>query len=245
MPKQRYAQIYQTLKERIEKEDYPFQDLLPSENQLTQEFGCSRNTVRRAIAGLIDNGYVQSMQGKGVRNIYQPSDTVSFFSGEIETFREACRRNGMSYQTKVVSFDEVTVDSDLSRRTGFDIGEDLYYILRIHVIDGTPLILNHNYFLKKIAEGLTKEIAEDSVYNYLENTLDVNIVTAKRIITVDKITALDQKYLPISADDYNCVAVMTSHTYDSDGILFEHTESRHLPEHFRFTTTAVRSGNLR
>jgi len=31
---------------------------------------------------------------------------------------------------------------------------------------------------------LTKEIAEKSIYDYLENTLGVSIVTSKRIMTV-------------------------------------------------------------
>lgn len=33
---------------------------------------------------------------------------------------------------------------------------------------------------------------------------------------------------------------MTSQTYNSEGILFEHTESRHHPAIFRFQDNAVR-----
>lgn len=240
MPKQRYAEIYNILKTRIESEELPFQAMLPSENELTKEFNCSRNTVRRAISELVDDGYVQSMQGKGVRCIYHPSEAISFYSNEIETLREACARNGLHYATKVMQFKEYAVDEELSKRTGFTVGEEVYYILRVQLIEDEPLILNHNYFLKSVAEGLTEEIAAMSIYDYLENTLGVNIVSAKRIITVDKITDIDKQYLNISPEDYNCVAVMTNHTFDSNGTLFEHTESRHLPTHFRFSTTAVR-----
>lgn len=60
------------LKKRIEAQDYPYQSLLPSENTLLEEYACSRNTVRRAIAELTNDGYVQAMQGRGVRVIYQP-----------------------------------------------------------------------------------------------------------------------------------------------------------------------------
>ena len=54
--------IYRSIKKRIEAQDYPYQSLLPSENTLIEEYDCSRNTVRRAIAELIADGYVQSMQ---------------------------------------------------------------------------------------------------------------------------------------------------------------------------------------
>ena len=240
MPRARYKDLYFILKERIEEKEYQFGEMLPSENELTEEFDCSRNTIRRALAGLIELGYVQAMQGKGVRCIYHAEEGVSFFSNEIETFREAAIRNHLSYETKVVHFEECLVDEVLARESGFPVGEEVYYIQRVHVIDEKPLIFNHNYFLARVAEGLTAEVASVSVYDYLENTLGVKIVNSKRVITVDRITALDKKYLLLSPKEYNCLAVITSVTFDGDGTLFEYTQSRHLPQYFSFSTTAVR-----
>ena len=81
MPKAKYEGIYHSIKKRIEAQDYPYQSLLPSENTLIEEYACSRNTVRRAIAELIADGYVQSMQGRGVRVIYQPVGKTTFTIG--------------------------------------------------------------------------------------------------------------------------------------------------------------------
>ena len=50
MPKAKYDQIYRDLKEKIETEVYSYQEMLPSEHMLVREYGCSRNTVRRALA---------------------------------------------------------------------------------------------------------------------------------------------------------------------------------------------------
>ena len=79
MPKAKYEGIYRSIKRRIEAQDYPYQSLLPSENTLIEEYDCSRNTVRRAIAELTADGYVQSMQGRGVRVIYQPVGKTTFY----------------------------------------------------------------------------------------------------------------------------------------------------------------------
>ena len=100
---------------------------------------------------------------------------------------------------------------------------------------------NHNYFLKESVPGLTKEIAENSIYQYLENTLRMTIVNSKRIMTVEKMTQIDEKYLKMNADDYNCMAVVSSQTYNSNGVMFEYTQSRHRPDYFRFYDNAVRS----
>lgn len=238
MPKAKYAEIYKDLKNRIETGTYEFQELLPSENTLIQEYDCSRNTIRRAIGALVSDGYVQTMQGKGVRNIFQPAMQTSFTIGGIETFKESAIRNNQTARTEVLHFVELTVDPKIASRTGFSVGDEIYYLQRLHFLDGKALILNHNYFLKSVAKNLTKEIAEKSIYDYLENELHVSIVTSKRIMTVEKMTQIDEKYLELG--DYNCLAVISSHTYNSDGIMFEYTQSRHRPDYFCFQDNATR-----
>lgn len=61
----KYAQLVQTLQRRIESGDYPPGSLLPSENQLIQEFGVSRPTVVAALRVLREQGWIESQQGKG------------------------------------------------------------------------------------------------------------------------------------------------------------------------------------
>lgn len=238
MPKAKYAEIYRDLKTKIENGDYEFQELLPSENNLILTYGCSRNTIRRAVSALVTDGYVQTMQGKGVRNIFQPTMQTSFTIGGIETFKESAARNNQAAKTEVLCLTELTADKKISAKTGFPIGAKLYYLQRLHYLDGKALILNHNYFLQDVVVNLTKEIAENSIYEYLENVLHISIVTSKRIMTVEKMTEIDEKYLDLG--DYNCLAVVSSQTYNSDGIMFEYTQSRHRPDYFRFQDNATR-----
>ena len=242
MPKSKYETIYKDLKLKIESGDFPQGELLPSENSLIPVYGCSRNTLRRAIARLVTDGYVQTIQGKGVRNIYIPVEQASYAIGDIETFKESSIRNKRAGSTRVLQFVELTADERLSANTGFPAGSQLYYIQRVHSLDGKPLILNHNYFLKSAVPGLTPEIAARSIYEYLETVLRMTIVNSKRVITVEKITEIDEKYLELNVNDYNCLAVITSHTYNSDGVMFEFTQSRHRPDYFRFQDNALRRG---
>ncbi|MDD3402755.1 MAG: trehalose operon repressor [Hespellia sp.] len=238
MPSAKYDRIYDKLRERIENEVYKSQELLPSEHVLIEEFDCSRNTVRRAIKQLADDGYVQSIHGKGVRIIYQPYEQSEFMLSGIESLKEAVARNKKEYTTKVVCFAELMVDDKISKRTTFPIGTEVYYLQRVRYIEGEALIIDHNYFRRDIVKGLTPEIAEKSVYEYLEGPLGENIVTTKRKMTVERITEIDSKYLKLK--DYNCLAVVSSMTYNADGIMFEYTQSRHRPDCFTFYDQAQR-----
>lgn len=238
MPKAKFETIYKDLKQKIEGQEYPYQELLPSENTMVNIYDCSRNTIRRAVAELIEQGYVQSLHGKGIRVIYQPVDQTTFTIGGIESFKESAIRNQRNTHTKVVQFAEITADQRIAGRTGFPVGSELYYIQRVRYLEEKALILDINMFLKSTVPGLTKEIAERSIYEYIEDELGMAIITSKRRMTVERATEIDEKYLELN--DYNCLAVITSQTYNADGVMFEYTRSRHRPDYFCFQDTATR-----
>ena len=238
MPKAKYDIIYKDLKRKIETEEYSFKEFLPSENTLVTEYNYSRNTIRRAMADLIKEGYVQAIQGKGVVNIYQPIEQSTFKIGSIESFKESAIRNNQTYSTKVIKFEYITANNKIEKATGFEEGTELIYIQRLHYFDGKSLIINHNYFLRELMPDLSIEIAEKSIYEYIENTLNINIVTSKRIMTVEKMNNTDKEYIDLK--DYNCLAVISSQTYNDDGVMFEYTQSRHRPDYFKFTDIATR-----
>lgn len=240
MPKSKYFDIYTVIRRRIEDEQYT--DMLPSENELTLEFNCSRNTIRRAIQLLVSDGYVQSIHGKGVMVIYTPYSKEQYTLGKVESFSEAAVRNRTDTKTQVILFSELTVDERIRRRTGFENGVQIYYIQRVRYINGEAVIIDHNYFLKDIVKDLTEDIAKGSIYDYIENTLGINIVTTKRVFTVQKINEKDEKYLNLNG--CNCVAVVENYTYNSDGIMFEVTQSRHSPTYFEFHDVATRNNKI-
>ena len=69
----------------------------------------------------------------------------------------------------------------------------------------------------------------------------MQIITSKRRITVEHATARDENLLDM--DGYDCVAVVVNQTFNSDGMLFEYTQSRHQPDYFCFQDIATRKKN--
>lgn len=238
MPKAKYEEIYRSLKRKIEGGTYPFGELMPSESILVEVFECSRNTVRRAIAGLAEEGYVQPIHGKGVRVIYQPVERTAFTVGGIETFQETVERNHLSASTKVIAFRCCQADEALSQLSGFPVGTQVYYVERVRNLSGKPLILDINVFLASLVPNLTEEIAQSSVYAYIEQVLGMQIATSKRRITVEHATELDERVLELGS--YDCLAVISGQTFNADGVMFEYTQSRHQADYFCFLNTATR-----
>lgn len=241
MPKEKYEAIYRDLREKIEDETYAYGEFLPSENQLTEEYSCSRNTVRRALARLTQEGCIQPQHGRGVRVIYSPVPPAEFIIGGIESFAETAERNHLQTETHVDALTDLTCDERLSRRTGFPVGSELIYVRRVRFLDGVAAILDTNVFLREVTGPLTTSVAASSIYRYLEQDLGIKITTSRRRITSERATQADMRYLDL--DDFDFVSVVTGQTFDQKGRMFEYTQSRHRPDYFAFYDTAVRKHN--
>ncbi len=238
MPKSKYKDIYIDMKHKIESHEYEHEDLLPSENELIQIYDCSRNTIRRALALLTTEGYIQPIHGRGVRVIYMPHKEHDFISSGIEGLNQLATRNGFHVTNQVITFTEMIADERLSQKTDFEVGTDLYFIQRLRSLDGVPKMVDNTLLRKDLVPGLTKENLQGSLFHYIENEVGMPIRTVKRCVTVERTTPFDEKYLDL--DDYNCLAVITSHVFNNDGIQFEYTESRNRPDIFVFNSVITK-----
>ena len=63
--KAKYYIVMEAIKEQIDKGILKPKEKLPSENQLSEEYGISRHTIRKAIGILENEGYVIAKHGKG------------------------------------------------------------------------------------------------------------------------------------------------------------------------------------
>lgn len=61
----KYVLVMEHIKDYINSGQLKENDKMPSENKLTQQFGVSRHTVRKAIGNLVNEGWLYSVQGKG------------------------------------------------------------------------------------------------------------------------------------------------------------------------------------
>lgn len=239
MPQSKYEPIYRSIKGDIEAGVHRYGDYLPSENEYTQRFGCTRNTIRRALALLTSEGYLLPQHGRGVQVIYRPEDGRSLFTiGGIESFAEAAERSSRKTTTRVISFREITADEQISMMTGFDVGESLYYIERVRLLDRRAIIFDTNIFLMSETRGLQPKIAADSIYRYLENTLGMTITTSRRRVTAQRATEKDRELLDLG--DFDFILSVAGQVFNSRGIMFEYTESRHVPDQVCFVESAVR-----
>ena len=101
-----------------------------------------------------------------------------------------------------ITFKEIKCDKAISLITGFDVGEDLYYIERVRYLGKQAVIYDTNIFLISEAKGLTEDIARDSIYRYPEDTLGMTITTSRRRVTAELATERDHELLDLGHFDF-------------------------------------------
>lgn len=239
MPKAVFQEIYKAIKKDIESGTYPYESLIPSENELCQIFSCSRSSIRRALSQLTQEGYIQPMHGKGVRVIYSPAVDKHFATGPLESFKEVAQRRGFDARTETLVFETIVADEKLAQITGFRVGSSLLHLLRLRYAGQERVGTDESYYLSNTVEGLTPEKANNSIYDFLEKEAGLTIVTSKRRICVERASKQDKKYIDLH--NLAAVAVLRCNAYDSNGIMIEYTETRQNADFFQLENIATRT----
>ncbi|MTH53572.1 trehalose operon repressor [Bacillus mangrovi] len=236
MAKNKYQLVYDELLETIRGGKLEAGEVLPSENVLSDLYGASRETIRKALNLLAQNGHIQKIKGKG--SVVLDTQRMSFPVSGLVSFKELSQSFEAAAVTKVHQFALVKADDAIASQLTCGPNTEIWKIVRSREINGEKIILDKDYLDKRIVPYLSKEICENSIYEYLEGELGIKIGYAEKEITVEECTNEDRAYLDLR--DFQHVVAVKSYVYLDDTTLFQYTESRHRLDKFRFVDFARR-----
>ncbi|WP_085993445.1 trehalose operon repressor [Oceanobacillus senegalensis] len=231
----KYLSIYHDLAKKIQTNVCPKNTLLPSENELTTMYNTSRETIRKALNLLAQNGYIQKVRGKG--SVVLDLNKFSFPVSGIISYTELVDELGMSSQTIVKDLG-YTESEEIKNTLGEKKDEQIWHVTRVREINGEKVLLDKDYFNERIVPLLSKETCGGSIYKYIENELGLVISFAQKEIVVEEPTEEDREMLDL--EGYSNIVVIRSHVHLEDTTIFQYSESRHRPDKFRFVDFARR-----
>jgi len=233
---EKYLTIYQDLVNKINMKHWKDSKMLPSENELALKYEASRETIRKALDLLAQNGFIQKVRGKG--SIILDSEKFDFPVSGIVSFKELATSFDHTVKTIVNELSMVEANEGLQSKLSVSAKEPVWKVVRAREIASEKVILDIDYFNKDYVPYLTKEVCEDSIYEYLENELKLDISYARKEIVVEEPTSEDRELLDL--DGYSNIVVIRSMVHLDDTSLFQYTESRHRPDKFKFVDFARR-----
>lgn len=232
----KYLNIYNEVITKIEEGKIIPSTKLSSESEMMKEYNVSRDTIRKALNLLAQNGYIQKIKGKG--SFVLDINKYDFPVSGLISFKELSQKMGRKSKTVLSELQLIKSDEFLTEQLNLHKKDKVWKIVRVREIGNEKIILDKDFINANFVPSLTKEICEDSIYKYIEKKLKLEISFAKKVITVEEATKEDKELLDM--EKYNMVVVVKNHVYLNDASLFQYTESRHRPDKFRFVDFARR-----
>jgi len=159
---------------------------IPTEEDLCKSLGVSKITVRRAIDNLVFEGFLEKLQGKGTfvrqRVVHDGiSMKTTLFEGVF--LPGGGRENIKVVENKVVQ----GIPDDVIRRMGPVIDKDMYFLSRLKIAEGVPVLLNEIFIPLRVCP-LLKEWEPDgaSVFEFLREHADSKITKVFQTVEVGK-----------------------------------------------------------
>lgn len=185
----RYAEVADKLLARIQNGEIRVGDMLPTEAELVEFYGVSRNTVREAMRGLTQMGLIERRPGAGTTLIAaQPQRRYDQVSRTVDDLLQY----GNTTQLVIDNTALRTLGAKLAQELGLDVGQEVVHLhgRRFQPGQKSPLCLTDIYMLpqnKKLSAQLLD--VTQAVY------VIIKLLAPKAISQVDQV--LDAKNLGI------------------------------------------------
>lgn len=233
----KYKKVYADIKEKIEQNIWQANQEMPTENELMEIYSYSKDTIRKALSLLEMDGYIQKRQGRN--SIILDHNLVRKpFVSELKTVSELNRSAHHQVQTELTNLYIVQGQPEVMKELEVDEKTDLYRVSRVRTIDGERLEYEISYFDRRIVPYLSKEVAESSIYQYLEEELGLEISHSRREISFRFANEEEKSLLDLSG--YYMVVSVTSTTYLADGRPFQYGTITYRPDKVTFVSMAKR-----
>jgi GntR family transcriptional regulator len=216
----RYQQIAQVLRERIAVVGAGH--VLPSESDLSTEFGVSRVTVRRALETLRDERLVESRQGFGW---FAATAPLQQRLTQLDTIERQLEERGIHPQRQIIEFAFVTAPTHVADRLRCD---QVLRVKRVNRADGDPFAVVTVWCPAELGQHLSRHDVERRPFYEL---LGVALRGATQSIGAASASADDAALLevPIGSPVLRCERLTTS-TAGEPILLSEHIFPAHRTE---------------
>lgn len=220
----KYEYILNDLVKHIDNADYAPGSKLPTATELCELYGVSKITIKKVMDGLEALGMITRRRGAGTR-VKSAQRGVSRHLGwggptGITGTKTQFARQGIEVESHVHEFSVIEPPEDIANELNMDEGF-VYKIVRSRHANGLPICVEYTYMPIDLIPGITLDVLHDSIYQYIENTLGLDIDSAHTTIRATLPTPEECEWLGID-ENYPLLEVEQT-AFLADGRSFEYS----------------------
>ena len=212
IPMPLYFQVAESIRNKIAQNVYRQDEPIPTEIQLQEEYGVSRETVRKAVNDLVAEGLVEKVRGKGT---YVAGPKIVHRIGRIYGSAEEIIARGMIPETKFLEKTEFSPPESMRTEMGLNPSDLVVKVRRLRYANNKPVAILTSYLSADIVPGLAEtEFVNGSLYKTLEDVYHLVLYEADEVIEAASVGEQDADQLEIKEN--SPVLVVKRLTYLDD-----------------------------
>lgn len=167
-----YRKLAATLQHALEDGRYAVNAPLPAERELAASFNVSRDTVRKAIRLLEEQGVVYSDHGRGT---FAAPEAVRQMSRFLDSFTDDAIKRGALPGQRILALEPVAADLALASLLQLEAGAPLVRLRRLRLLDAAPVGLQDSWLHLPAGATIGRQQleAKGSLYRLLSEDLGV------------------------------------------------------------------------
>lgn len=150
-----YIQIAEDIKAKIDRKELVENSRIPTELELSEAYGVSRITIRKALEILVDDEILVRRQRIGT---FVSDKKVSRSLNRFMGFTQSCEMSGGKPGTKFLSAELVRAKPSDVKLLRLPEEDKVIRIRRLRYCNDVPVILEENHFPKKYAYLLAEDL---------------------------------------------------------------------------------------
>lgn len=231
-----YLSVKESLVEKIEKKIWPPNTLIPTEQELIEQFSVSRTTIREAVNLLVQNGLLEKKQGIGT--IVKQHSIISTI-GRLKGFAEEVVEKGMKPKSRVIRA-ELVRDGLYFEKTQLQVAdhEDILVVERIRFADNLPIAIERSCWIKKAGEILLMHNLDEAKFYELLEEHSVALKRANEQISAINATILEADLLGIRGGE--ALLEMTRLSYGINDKPMEFTKTKYRSDQYYYELELMR-----
>ena len=161
-----HIQLSSIIKDMIDNKELKEGDSIIPERELCNIQNVSRMTVNKAIVGLVSEGILYRVQGKGTF-VSKKKDKYQF--SNVKGFTQVMRAKGVKIKTDILSFEKELPSQFVKDKLNInDDATEIYKVVRLRYIEEEPFGIEIAYISDEMCNNLKKEmLANKSLYDVL------------------------------------------------------------------------------
>lgn len=159
---------------------------IPSVREICEQNEISTTTAKQAIAELVHEGLLYSVQGKGTFvsiPLFSHAKWENTLISDEMRLATRIRSMGKEFKAVPVSFDTITCPATIAELLQIDEGSSVFRIRRLKVIDKTPMLIETTYINEAICGGLDRKDMSRSLFRTLKEEYGIVLKRSKETLT--------------------------------------------------------------